>query len=151
MEQKYDVFISYARKDYVDDKDKVIPGNKISKIKDLLTKNGITYWFDEEGIYLKSTGINLSFLKEIFEMPENLVPSGECDIFAKIYGNYRNPDVYVDCKINDIKLGKTPLGDLTWEMTSEEKEVETEFLGKNEVSVPELIPEYFEPNIYFLF
>ena len=51
MEQKYDVFISYARKDYVDDKDKVIPGNKISKIKDLLTKNGITYWFDEEGIY----------------------------------------------------------------------------------------------------
>lgn len=90
---------------------------------------------DDEGIYLKSTGINLSFLKEIFEIPENLVPSGECDIFAKIYGNYRNPDVYVDCKINDVKLGKTLLGNLTCEMTSEEKEVDTEFIGKNEDDV----------------
>ena len=90
---------------------------------------------DDEGIYLKSTGINLSFLKEVFELPENLAPYGECDIFAKIYGNYRNPDVYVDCKINDIKIGKTPLGNLTWEMTSEEKEVDTEFIGKNEDDV----------------
>ena len=52
MEQtKYDVFISYSRKDYVNEKGNVIPNNEVSKIKEALTKAGITYWFDEEGIY----------------------------------------------------------------------------------------------------
>lgn len=52
MEQtKYDVFISYSRKDYVDDQKNVIPGNEVSKIKNALTEAGISYWFDEEGIY----------------------------------------------------------------------------------------------------
>ena len=49
--EKYDVFISYARKDYVDEKMNVIPGNVVSQIKELLTQEGISYWFDEEGIY----------------------------------------------------------------------------------------------------
>ena len=48
---KYDVFISYSRKDYVDEQGIVIPGNEVSKIKDALTEAGISYWFDEEGIY----------------------------------------------------------------------------------------------------
>ncbi len=47
----YDVFISYSRKDYVDDNKKIIPGNVVSKVKDLLTANGISFWFDEEGVY----------------------------------------------------------------------------------------------------
>ena len=52
MEQpKYDVFISYSRKDYVDEQKNVIPGNEVSKIKEILNQAGITYWFDEEGIY----------------------------------------------------------------------------------------------------
>lgn len=52
MEQtKYDVFISYSRKDYMDEQKNVISGNEVSKIKDALTKAGISYWFDEEGIY----------------------------------------------------------------------------------------------------
>lgn len=52
MEQaKYDVFISYSLKDYVDEQKHVIPGNHVSSIKDALTEAGITYWFDEEGIY----------------------------------------------------------------------------------------------------
>lgn len=52
MEQtKYDVFISYSRKDYVDEHKNVIPGNEVSKIKEALTEAGITYWFDEEGVY----------------------------------------------------------------------------------------------------
>lgn len=50
MEQKYDVFISYSRKDYVDENKNVIPGNVISKIKDKLSEAGISYWIDEEGI-----------------------------------------------------------------------------------------------------
>lgn len=48
---KYDVFISYSRKDYVDENKNVIPGNEVSKIKDCLKKAGISYWFDEDGIY----------------------------------------------------------------------------------------------------
>lgn len=52
MEQtKYDVFISYSRKDYVDEHKNVIPGNGVQKVKDVLTQAGISYWFDEEGIY----------------------------------------------------------------------------------------------------
>ena len=52
MEQtKYDVFISYSRKDYVDEHKNVIPGNEVSKIKEALTEADITFWFDEEGMY----------------------------------------------------------------------------------------------------
>lgn len=50
-EYKYDVFISYSRKDYVDENKEVIPRNPISAIKEAFDNNGITYWFDEEGIY----------------------------------------------------------------------------------------------------
>ena len=49
---QYDVFISYARKDYEDQKTKeIIPGNIVSRIKQLLDDNELTYWFDEAGIY----------------------------------------------------------------------------------------------------
>ena len=48
---KYDVFISYSRKDYVDDKGNVLPNNMLSKIKKQFKANGISFWFDEEGIY----------------------------------------------------------------------------------------------------
>lgn len=52
MEQtKYDVFISYSRKDYVDEHGNVIPGNEVSRIMEALTNAGISYWFDQEGIY----------------------------------------------------------------------------------------------------
>jgi len=47
---KIDVFICYSRKDYVDEHNNVIPSNEVSKIKEALTKAGITYWFDEEEI-----------------------------------------------------------------------------------------------------
>ena len=51
-ETKYDVFISYSRKDYVDEATKqVIPGNVVSQIKEMFDANGISYWFDEDGIY----------------------------------------------------------------------------------------------------
>ena len=51
LTMKYDVFISYSRKDYEDENKQVIPGNIVSQIKALFDENGITYWFDEEGIY----------------------------------------------------------------------------------------------------
>lgn len=53
MEKKeFDVFISYSRRDYVDEKTgEVIPGNIVSKVRECLTEAGISYWFDEDGIY----------------------------------------------------------------------------------------------------
>ena len=48
---KYDVFISYSRKDYVDAEGKVIPGNVVSLVKKTLKRNNISFWFDEDGIY----------------------------------------------------------------------------------------------------
>jgi hypothetical protein len=51
MEQKYDVFISYSRRDYVDEKDIEIPDNPISQITRALDAAGISYWFDKKGEY----------------------------------------------------------------------------------------------------
>lgn len=53
-QKKYDVFISYSRKDYKKD-DVVIPENIVSKVKDSLKDAGISYWFDEDGIYSGDT------------------------------------------------------------------------------------------------
>lgn len=50
-EIKYDVFISYSRKDYCDEQNNVIPNNEVSKIMQALTDAGISYWIDLEGIY----------------------------------------------------------------------------------------------------
>ena len=48
---EYDVFISYSTRDYFDEDKKVIPNNLISLVKQTLADSGISYWFDEEGIY----------------------------------------------------------------------------------------------------
>ena len=48
---KYDVFISYSRKDYKDENNNIIDGNAISKLKDTFKRNNISFWFDEDGIY----------------------------------------------------------------------------------------------------
>lgn len=55
MNKHYDVFISYSRKDYVDENKNVIPGNVVSTLKNLLKENQISYWFDEDGIYSGDT------------------------------------------------------------------------------------------------
>lgn len=60
MEQaKYDVFISYSRKDYVVN-DEIIPGNPITAIQELFDKNDVKYWFDKDGIFSGE-----EFVKEI--------------------------------------------------------------------------------------
>lgn len=48
---EYDVFISYSRRDYVNEAKNVLPGNIISQIKKVFEENEITYWMDEKGIY----------------------------------------------------------------------------------------------------
>lgn len=54
-----DVFISYSRKDYQNAEKKLIPNSAIQKIKEKLEKNGISYWFDEDGIYTGDQFVNL--------------------------------------------------------------------------------------------
>ena len=49
-QEKYDVFISYSRSDYVDSQKNVIPGNVVSKVKQALSDAGYSFWFDEDGI-----------------------------------------------------------------------------------------------------
>ena len=51
-EYKYDVFISYSRKDYVNEATKeIIPDNALSFIMNAFDDNSISYWFDKEGVY----------------------------------------------------------------------------------------------------
>ena len=49
-QENYDVFISYSRDDYVDNKKNIIPGNVVSIIKKTLKDAGISYWMDEDGL-----------------------------------------------------------------------------------------------------
>ena len=52
MAQKInDVFISYSRRDYVDDNRQLIPDSVVSKVKEALKAENISFWFDEEGVY----------------------------------------------------------------------------------------------------
>lgn len=51
LNAKYDVFICYSRKDYMDESNKPIEWSAIAALLDFLDKNDITYWFDKEGIY----------------------------------------------------------------------------------------------------
>lgn len=51
MKKEYDVFISYSRRDYVDENMNPIEGNVISMIMEFLDKHGITYWIDKDGVY----------------------------------------------------------------------------------------------------
>lgn len=48
---EFDVFISYSRRDYVDENKVELPGNIVSQIKNVLKENGISCWMDEEGIF----------------------------------------------------------------------------------------------------
>lgn len=48
---KYDVFISYSRRDYVDSEGNVLPDSPVKHILEFLKEKEISYWFDKEGIY----------------------------------------------------------------------------------------------------
>ena len=56
---KYDVFISYSRKDYVDENENVLPDSPVKAIMEFLDKNNISYWIDKEGIYSSSQFVEL--------------------------------------------------------------------------------------------
>lgn len=53
MEQgiTYDVFVSYSRKDYVDEHKNPIEGSPVAELLNFLNKHHISYWFDKDGVY----------------------------------------------------------------------------------------------------
>ena len=51
VEKKFDVFISYSRKDYTDENEIPLDDSIVARILRVLDDNGITYWIDKEGIY----------------------------------------------------------------------------------------------------
>jgi len=52
QEAKYDVFISYSRKDYIDEETGLsIEGSPVDRLIRFLDSQKITYWIDKEGIY----------------------------------------------------------------------------------------------------
>ena len=48
---EYQVFLSYSRKDYLDENNKPIQGNEISKIMEALSNANIKCWIDRDGIF----------------------------------------------------------------------------------------------------
>ena len=59
----HSVFISYARKDYVDDHNRIIPNNIVLRVQNALRDAGISYWIDEEGLQAGDT-----FLEKILRL-----------------------------------------------------------------------------------
>ena len=51
MENKYDIYICYSRKDYVDENRNIIPNNPVSTIMQTLEAGGFSYYIDMDGIY----------------------------------------------------------------------------------------------------
>lgn len=51
MENKYDIYICYSRKDYVDENRNIIQNNPVSTIMQILDASGFSYFIDKEGIY----------------------------------------------------------------------------------------------------
>ena len=51
MQKEIDVFISYSRKDYIDNTRTPLKGNVITELKNRFLEKGISFWIDEEGIY----------------------------------------------------------------------------------------------------
>lgn len=48
-QSKYNVFISYSRSDYLDEKNNVIPNSAVDRIVKTLEQNEISYWIDVDG------------------------------------------------------------------------------------------------------
>ena len=93
---KYDVFISYSRKDYFDEQNNVIQGNEISKILQALTDAGISYWIDKEGI-----GYDDYFRKKIIQN----IKASRIFLFLSTY-NSNNTDWIAIETIYASELGK---------------------------------------------
>lgn len=129
MEQaKYDVFISYSRKDYVKN-DEIIPGNPVSAIIKLFDKNGISYWIDKEGIY--GGGRFMSLISDaiadsrmmvfVSSINSNKSPWTAGELLEAIEGNKHIIPVRIDeCQYNkDYRIRLLPLDHVDYYVNSQ--------------------------------
>ena len=107
---KYDVFISYSRKDYVDEHEVVKEDSPVKAILDFLDEHQITYWFDKEGIYSGS---------EFVEVIANAIADSKMMLFVssehsnesiytagEIFEAIENQQLIIPVKIDDSKYNK---------------------------------------------
>lgn len=80
---KYDVFISYSRKDYVDEHEVVKADSPVKAILDFLDAHQISCWFDKEGIYSGS---------EFVEVIANAIADSKMMLF--ISSEHSNESIY---------------------------------------------------------
>ena len=90
------VFISYAKKDYIDPDGNPVPGSCVGKVVDALTREGISYWLDREQLsggdtYAARIGRNIK----------------ECDVFVFLSSAAANASEWTRREIGTaIKEGK---------------------------------------------
>ena len=107
---KYDVFISYSRKDYVDEHEVVKADSPVKTILEFLDEHQITYWFDKEGIYSGS---------EFVEVIANAIADSKMMLFissthsnesiytaGEIFEAIENQQLIIPIKIDDSKYNK---------------------------------------------
>ena len=101
------VFISYARKDYVDDHNRIIPNNIVSRVQDALRDAGISYWIDEEGLQAGDT-----FPVKIAQQIEH------CQVFLFISTENSNQSPWVVNEIATARHYHKPIIPLRYDITS---------------------------------
>lgn len=80
---KYDVFISYSRKDYVDELELVKKDSPVKAILEFLEAHNIIYWFDKNGLYSGS---------EFLEMIANAIADSKMMLFVS--SSHSNESIY---------------------------------------------------------
>ena len=110
MEHKYDVFISYSRKDYVDENENVLPDSPVNAILNFLDENKISYWFDKKGLYKGA---------EFVEVISDAIVESKMMIFlsttnsnesiytaGEIFEAIENKKLIIPIKVDDSKYNK---------------------------------------------
>ena len=107
---KYDVFISYSRKDYVDEHEVVKVDSPVKAILDFLDAHQISYWFDKDGIYSGA---------EFVEVIANAIADSKMMLFVssehsnesiytagEIFEALENNQLIIPIKIDETKYNK---------------------------------------------
>lgn len=107
---QYDVFISYSRKDYVDEQEVIKDDSPVKVILEFLEAHNISYWFDKNGIYSGS---------EFVEVIANAIANSQMMLFisskhsnesiytaGEIFEAIENQRLIIPIKIDDSKYNK---------------------------------------------
>lgn len=109
---KYDIFISYSRKDYWDDNNSIIPGNIVSQIIQVLDNYkqfyDFVYFFDQDAIksrqeYLQNISDAIAESKVVFFIASQNAYNSEFCAKELLFADKRNINIHQYC-IDDAKM-----------------------------------------------